>query len=78
MLLSVVIWNIFPDFPETALWLNEDERILAVARLGPSSESKSTNKDLSWEIVKETLMDWRLWIHYFVSIHFYLTISQPF
>lgn len=64
---AVLVYFFLPDYPETARWLSEDERMLATDRLhlegshGPSGSMK-------WSEAKATLMDWRLYAHYAVCM----------
>ena len=63
--LLVLFW--LPDYPETAKWLSADEKKLAEARLAFNGSHGETGA-LSWKDAKRTLMDWRLYIHYLVSL----------
>ncbi|KUI70534.1 hypothetical protein VM1G_05735 [Cytospora mali] len=62
-----------PDYPETVVWLSEEERTLALRRLLLEG-SKGLHKSNWWQDTKATLVDWRLWGHYAV----YFGISTPF
>lgn len=63
---------ILPDYPETESWLSPEERGLAINRLkGVASLGHSK---ITWEQSKETLADWRLYLHYLI----YISISVPF
>ena len=53
--------------PETAKWLNRDEKALAARRL-ETEGSHNHGKDLTWTEAKATLTDWRLYAHYDVSL----------
>lgn len=69
---ALLVIFILPDFPETATWLSPSDRDLASARLkGVASLGHST---ITWVEAKETLLDWRLYLHYLV----YISISVPF
>lgn len=57
-----IVLLFLPDYPETARWLSEDERALAIVRL--SSEGSKGLSESNWRRdAKATLMDWRLWAH---------------
>lgn len=57
-----VVWLLLPDYPETASWLSEDERALAIQRL--ASEGSMGLSESNWRRdAKATLLDWRLWAH---------------
>lgn len=62
----------FPDFPETAKWLSAEERELAVERI--KGVSSLGHAKITWKEAKQTLLDWRLYLHYLV----YISISVPF
>ncbi|KIK64090.1 hypothetical protein GYMLUDRAFT_40332 [Collybiopsis luxurians FD-317 M1] len=71
-LLSFFVLVIFPDYPETVGWLNDEERELATGRLkGMASLGHSK---ITWEEAKRTLKDWRLYVHYLI----YICVSVPF
>ncbi|KAI0084560.1 MFS transporter [Irpex rosettiformis] len=69
---AILVWFFYPDFPETATWLSETERELAINRI--KGISSLGHAKITWEQAKETLLDWRLYLHYFV----YICISVPF
>lgn len=64
-LFAVVIWMILPDWPESAKWLSAEEKSLATDRIR-SCGSKGSDKAMTWEDAKSTLMEWRLYAHYLV------------
>ncbi|KAJ3787504.1 MFS transporter [Lentinula aff. detonsa] len=71
-LLAFLVLGLFPDYPETARWLSEEERELATKRLqGLASVGHSK---ITWEEAKSTLKEWRLYLHYTI----YICISVPF
>jgi hypothetical protein len=63
---SILVWFFLPDYPETAKWLDEDEKVLAIQRLEKEG-SHGHGQNLTWAQAKETLVDWRLYAHYAVS-----------
>ncbi|KAJ6789570.1 hypothetical protein PWT90_10603 [Aphanocladium album] len=70
---SFLVFFFLPDYPETAGWLSEAERALAVARLQHEG-SKGNDRSMTWADAKATLTDWRLYAHYAI----YFAISPPF
>ena len=66
-LLSIVVLFLLPDYPESAKWLNAEEKALAAERMR-SCGSKGSDKAMTWDDTKKTLMEWRLWAHYMVQI----------
>ncbi|KAI0314574.1 MFS general substrate transporter [Amylostereum chailletii] len=69
---ATIVVFILPDFPETEKWLSEEERELAINRL--QGDRTVGHEKITWAEAKATLVDWRLYLHYFV----YITISVPF
>lgn len=69
---SVLIYFFLPDYPETVSWLSEEEREFAQRRLVHGSHGLGRN--VTWGDVKDTLTDWRLYVHYAI----YVGISAPF
>lgn len=65
VLTAPLIWFCFPDWPETAAFLSEREKEVALYRLAqsPKGADKLTRKDAF-----ETLTDWRLYFHYLAYI----------
>ncbi|PSR74892.1 hypothetical protein PHLCEN_2v9482 [Hermanssonia centrifuga] len=69
---AAAAYFLFPDFPETAKWLSVGERELAVERIrGVASLGHAR---IIWKEAKETLTDWRLYLHYLA----FISISVPF
>ncbi|KAI0084570.1 MFS transporter [Irpex rosettiformis] len=69
---ALLVWLLYPDFPETASWLSSQERELAVNRI--KGVSALGHAKITWNEAKETLLDWRLYLHYLALI----SISVPF
>ncbi|KAH7336757.1 MFS transporter [Rhizoctonia solani] len=59
---SFFVFLFFPDFPETVIWLSDEERALAVGRLKGLASTQSSR--FTWAEAKATLKDWRLYGHY--------------
>jgi MFS family permease len=64
---AVFVFLFLPDYPETAKWLSIEEKELAAERLKDEG-SKGDDASMSWADAKATLSEWRLWVHYMVSI----------
>lgn len=73
VLSSLLVLFFLPDYPETAGWLTEAERALAVARLADEG-SKGHHPSMTWADARATLTDWRLYAHYAI----YFALSPPF
>ncbi|KAI0338695.1 MFS transporter [Trametopsis cervina] len=69
---AILVWLFYPDFPETAAWLSSAERELAIERI--KGVSSLGHAKITWAQARETLVDWRLYLHYFI----YIAISVPF
>ncbi|KAK7446647.1 hypothetical protein VKT23_014341 [Stygiomarasmius scandens] len=70
--LAFAVFFFFPDYPETAKWLSDEERELAIERI--KGVASLGHEKITWAEAKDTLMDWRLYLHYLV----YICISVPF
>ncbi|KAI0338694.1 MFS transporter [Trametopsis cervina] len=66
------VWHFYPDFPETATWLSSADRELAIERI--KGVSSLGHAKITWAQARETLLDWRLYLHYFA----FISISVPF
>ncbi|KAH6605262.1 hypothetical protein Trco_006969 [Trichoderma cornu-damae] len=73
ILSSLLVWFFLPDYPETVSWLSAEEKDFATLRLAGQG-SQGSGKSLTWNEAKSTLLEWRLWAHYFI----YFGISTPF
>ncbi|KAF9956526.1 hypothetical protein BGZ72_002697 [Mortierella alpina] len=62
VLLTIVVFFYLPDYPETASFLSEDERDLAVRRLladaGPATET-----EFSWKQFRDVFVDLKVYLH---------------
>ncbi|KAA1470856.1 MFS general substrate transporter [Dentipellis sp. KUC8613] len=69
---AILVYFLFPDYPETVSWLSPTERELAINRIkGVASLGHSK---IYWAQTKATLLDWRLWFHYLI----FVAVSVPF
>lgn len=68
---AILVFFFFPDFPETASWLSPDERELAIERI--KGVASLGHAKVTWPEAKETLTDWRLYVHFIV----YISVSVP-
>lgn len=62
MLLTVVVYWFLPDFPETAQFLNKEERELAVLRLRIDA-GPATKTGFSWKQFRMVFKDWKVYLH---------------
>ncbi|CDO74469.1 hypothetical protein BN946_scf184979.g24 [Trametes cinnabarina] len=65
---AIFTWFVFPDFPETVTWLSAEERELAVERI--KGVASLGQHKLSWGEARDTLTDWRLYVHYLLFVAF--------
>ncbi len=71
---AIVVFFLFPDFPETSTWLSAGERELAIERIrGIASLGHAR---ITWRETKETLTDWRLYLHYLIFVSISVTFSS--
>ncbi|KAI4595339.1 hypothetical protein KJ359_007014 [Pestalotiopsis sp. 9143b] len=78
ILSSVLVYFFLPDYPETARWLSSEEKDLASARLAFEG-SHGSGKSLTWSEAKETIFEWRLWVHYmFENLQAQLMTVPPY
>lgn len=69
---AILVFFLYPDFPETARWLSPAERELAVQRI--KGVASLGHARITWADARATLLDGRLYLHYLV----YIAISVPF
>ena len=73
VLFGIFIFFCLPDYPESAGFLTDEQRELAVLRM-QFNGSKGTDKSMTWADAKSVLCDIRLYAHYII----YFTKSCPF
>jgi len=71
---AVLVYFLYPDFPETSKWLTAEERSLAVERI--KGVASLGHEKLTWAEAKATLVDWRLYLHHAVSISYSVAFSS--
>jgi predicted MFS family arabinose efflux permease len=71
---GIVIFFFLPQYPESASWLNEEEKRLQLTRMGVNCSHGG--EKLSWEDAKHTLKDLRLWIHYITYLALGVGVSS--
>ncbi|THU93369.1 MFS transporter [Dendrothele bispora CBS 962.96] len=66
--LAFIVFFFFPDYPETASsrWLSAEEKELAIERI--KGVASLGHDKVTWEEAKETVMDWRLYLHYLLHL----------
>ncbi|KAG7092034.1 hypothetical protein E1B28_008415 [Marasmius oreades] len=70
--LAVLVFFFFPDYPEIAQWLSPTERDIVIGRL--KGVASLGHDKITWKDTKETLVEWRLYVHYMLMF----CISVPF
>ena len=63
---AILVFFFFPDYPESAKWLSEEERKLSLHRL--KGNSSSGHARISWAETEATLTDGRLYLHYLAYV----------
>jgi hypothetical protein len=71
---GIVIFFFLPQYPETASWLNEEEKKLQTSRMGINCSHGG--EKLKWEDAKHTLKDVRLWVHYITYLALGVGVSS--
>ncbi|KAE8351361.1 histidine phosphatase superfamily [Aspergillus coremiiformis] len=61
VLLGVVAWFVLADEPDTAYYLNEEEKALVVRRRMRYVGQTASAQKFHWADVKEGALDWRIW-----------------
>jgi MFS family permease len=62
VLFGIVVWIWMPNYPSDAKFLTEEERIFAVARMGPFAPNKE-DKTFDVKVAKQTLLDPMFWLY---------------
>ena len=74
IVLAPVVFFVFPDFPENALWLPAHERELAIARV--RGVASLGHVKVTWADVRNVMVDWRLYLHYLMWIAYQVSFSS--
>ena len=53
---------IIQDFPDTAKFLTEEERVFVVRRLLADDQHSAGGENLKWKSIVQSLKDWKTWI----------------
>ncbi|KAE8374873.1 phosphoglycerate mutase-like protein [Aspergillus bertholletiae] len=61
VLLGVIAWFVLADDPDTAYYLNEEEKALVVRRRMRYVGQTASAQKFHWADVKEGALDWRIW-----------------
>lgn len=65
VLVGILIFFFLPDYPETAKFLSEEERQIAVERMGPFAP-KGTDKHFDKKDFIKTITAWQFWAFAYV------------
>ncbi|KAK2462729.1 hypothetical protein APHAL10511_005247 [Amanita phalloides] len=57
---------IIQDFPDTAKFLTDKERVFIVRRLQGDDQFSAGGENLKWKYIKQSILDWKTWIGMFV------------
>ncbi|WWD00945.1 hypothetical protein V866_007883 [Kwoniella sp. B9012] len=72
VIVGVLIYFFLPDYPETARFLTEEERLFASERMGPFAP-KGTDKHFDKADFLATIKSWHFWIF---SLHYFLMTNS--
>ncbi|KAF2130037.1 high-affinity nicotinic acid transporter-like protein [Dothidotthia symphoricarpi CBS 119687] len=65
--LGVATWWILPDNPESAYFLNDQEKAYAAARLKRQTGYTKQAAEFHWDDVKKCFKDWKVWLFCFAQ-----------
>jgi len=65
--LGIVTWFILPDSPESAYFLNDQERAFAATRLRHQTGYTKTAAEFHWDDVRKCFKDWKVWTFCFAQ-----------
>ncbi|KAI1794062.1 MFS general substrate transporter [Ganoderma leucocontextum] len=68
------IFLFYPDYPETVSWLSPEERKLAIKRI--KGVASLGHEMITWKDARDTLLDWRLYLHHLVWIAYSVGFSS--
>jgi MFS family permease len=66
-LLGIATWWLLPDSPETAYFLNAEEKAFAAARLKRQTGYTVSAAEFHWEDVRKCFKDWKVWTFCFAQ-----------
>lgn len=72
VIFGIAVWIWMPNYPNDAKFLNDEERTLAVARMGPFAPS-ANDKHFDKNVAKATLLEPLFWV--FAIQYFFMTNS---
>jgi MFS family permease len=72
VLFGIVVWIWMPDYPSDAKFLTGEERVFAVARMGPFAPNKE-DKVFDLKVAKQTLFDPMFWLY---AISYFLMVNS--
>jgi hypothetical protein len=65
--LGIATWWVLPDSPETAYFLDADEKAYAAARLKRQTGYTKSAAEFHWEDVRKCFKDWKVWLFCFAQ-----------
>jgi MFS family permease len=65
--LGIATWWLLPDSPETAYFLNAEEKAFAAARLKRQTGYTVSAAEFHWEDVRKCFKDWKVWTFCFAQ-----------
>ena len=68
---------IIQDFPDTARFLTEAERVFVIRRLQADDQFSAAGEKLQWKYIFQSLLDWKTWIGSTFSVYaFYVFVCE--
>ena len=71
---AILVFFLYPDFPETSRWLSHEERAMATERI--KGVASLGHAKITWADAKATLLDLRIYLHHAVCIAFSVAFSS--
>lgn len=59
---GVLSFWVIQDFPDSAKFLTEEERIVIIRRLQEDDQFSATGEKLRWKWIWKSVLDWKTWV----------------
>ena len=59
---AIVLFFVFPDFPEDAKWISDEERAYVKARLAAEQGRSAADRPITSRDVLNVFKDWKVWV----------------
>lgn len=62
VLAGVLSFWVIQDFPDTAKFLTEEERVVIIRRLQSDDQFSAAGERLRWKWIWKSVFDWKTWV----------------